>query len=273
MVDRTRGTKAVKELAKHIVDRSELSGAPVRMTGSTTASGTTDTVARRDGLPLPLGDPGDVLTVVVDGSDTIAAWETPGFGSVAQEVIEDYVGSLIADSTSIDAVYNDAGNVESLAIKDEYLMDWLGSLIADSSDIDVTYDDSANTFVLSLTAIAKTSTVNFVVDGGGAEITDGIKGDIMVDFAHTIVANHALADQSGSVVIDIWKSTYGAFPPVDAGSITSAAPVTISSALKSEDTTLTGWTVSGAAGSIYRFNVDSCTTIQRCTVALKIVRT
>jgi len=79
-----------------------------------------------------------------------------------------------------------------------------------------------------------------------------------------------LADQTGSIVVDIWKDSYANFPPTDADSITASAPPTISSAQKSQDSTLTGWTTSISAGDILAFNVDSCSTIARVTLSLKV---
>lgn len=115
--------------------------------------------------------------------------------------------------------------------------------------------------------------VIMIIDGAGTTITTGIKGDLPIPFAWTdISAARALADQSGSIQVDVWKDTYANFPPVDADSITASAPIVISSATKSENTTLTGWTKTGTAGDILRFNVDSVSTIQRCTIELDLVR-
>lgn len=111
--------------------------------------------------------------------------------------------------------------------------------------------------------------VSFVIDGGGSAITTGIKGDIAMP-ACTIVAVDMLADQSGSIVVDLWKDTYANFPPTDADSITSSTPPTITTATKSTDSTLTSWTTNVSDGDIIRLNVDSCTTITRCTVSIKI---
>jgi hypothetical protein len=111
------------------------------------------------------------------------------------------------------------------------------------------------------------------IDGGGSTITTGIKGDLTVPFAGTITQATLLADQSGSIVVDIWKDTYANYPPTDADSITAAAPPTISSATKSQDSTLTGWTTSISAGDTLRFNVDSITTCTRVTLVLKITKT
>lgn len=102
------------------------------------------------------------------------------------------------------------------------------------------------------------------IDGGGSAITTGVKGYIEVPFAMTIDQATVLCDQSGSIVIDVWKDTYANYPPVDADSITASAPPTVTTATKSQDTTLTGWTTSVTAEDIIGFNVDSITTVERC---------
>ena len=116
-------------------------------------------------------------------------------------------------------------------------------------------------------------TIPFIIDGGGATITTGVKGFIPVDVTCTIISATLLADQSGSIVVDIWKDTYANYPPTIADTITASAKPTLSSATKAQDTTLTGWTTSISAGDILGFNVDSITTCQRVTVALKCRRT
>jgi len=121
-----------------------------------------------------------------------------------------------------------------------------------------------------LAANIKTLTITFIIDGGGSAITTGQKGHLEIPFACTITRVTMLADQSGSIVVDIWKDTYANFPPTDADSITAAAPPTITTAQKSQDSTLTGWTKAITAGDILAFNVDSCTTITRVTISLKV---
>jgi hypothetical protein len=128
------------------------------------------------------------------------------------------------------------------------------------------------TGTVAATTNTLTTAIVFVLDGGGSVLTTGVKGDVEIPFACTITAARLLADQSGSIVVDIWKDTYANFPPTDADSITSSAPPTISSATKAEDTTLTGWTTSITAGNILRFNVDSATTVTRVTVSLTCVK-
>lgn len=122
-----------------------------------------------------------------------------------------------------------------------------------------------------------TATITFIVDGNGSAITTGIKGDLEIPFACTINRATLLANESGSVVVDIFKSTYANFdPPTTPASgdkITASAPPTITAAKKSQDSTLTGWTTSIAAGDVLRFNVNSVTTITRCTLSLKVTKT
>lgn len=125
----------------------------------------------------------------------------------------------------------------------------------------------------TISGSALTAVIPFVIDGGGSTITTGIKGDVEVPFACTINRVTMLADQSGSIVVDIWKDTYANYPATDADSITASAVPTITTATKSQDSTLTGWTTTISAGDILRFNVDSVTSIQRLTLSLKVTKT
>ncbi len=119
-----------------------------------------------------------------------------------------------------------------------------------------------------------------VIDGGGTTITTGLKGYLVVPFDGTITQATLLADQSGAIVVNVWKCTYAQFDagsthPVAGDKITASAPPTISaSGTKSQDSTLTGWTASGAfsAGDVFAFNVDSVTSIQRVTLSLKYTK-
>ncbi len=114
------------------------------------------------------------------------------------------------------------------------------------------------------------ATLTFVIDGGGSAITTGQKGHLHIPFNCVITQVTLLADQTGSIVIDIWKDGYGFFPPTDADSITASAPPTISSAQKSQDSALTGWTTYIYADDVLAFNVDSCTAITRVTLSLRV---
>jgi len=114
--------------------------------------------------------------------------------------------------------------------------------------------------------------LNFIIDGGGSAITTGVKGFVEIPFDCEITQVTMLADVSGSAVVDIWKDTYENHAPTDADSITASAVPTITTAIKSQDSTLTGWTKTFSAGDILVFNVDSASTITLLTIALKITR-
>ena len=96
-----------------------------------------------------------------------------------------------------------------------------------------------------------------------------------IPFDCTINAWTLLADQSGSIVIDIWKDTYANFPPTDADAMPGAGKEpTLSGVAKNQDTTVTDWTdYTITAGEVLRFNVDSVTTVERVTLSLKVTKT
>lgn len=120
---------------------------------------------------------------------------------------------------------------------------------------------------------ARVSSIGIALDGAGSALTTGIKGDVSIPFSCTINSVTLLADQSGSIVFDLWKDTYANYPPTVADTITASAKPTISSDTKATDSTLTGWTTSITAGDTIRFNIDSVSTITRCTLVLKVTKT
>jgi hypothetical protein len=123
---------------------------------------------------------------------------------------------------------------------------------------------------VALSTAAQTRAITLAIDGGGSTLTTGIKADVYVPYACTITANTMLADQSGSVVVDIWKVAYGSYPATVTNSITASALPTITTALKSQDSTLTGWTTSISAGDTLRFNINSVTSITRLNLTLTV---
>ena len=113
-------------------------------------------------------------------------------------------------------------------------------------------------------------TLGITIDGGGSAITTGNKGCFPVRDGGTITSATTLADQSGSIVLDVWVDSYANYPPTVADTITASAKPTISSATKAQDTTLTGWTTSIADNATICYNVDSNATITRATLSLEI---
>jgi hypothetical protein len=121
---------------------------------------------------------------------------------------------------------------------------------------------------------ARIGAVGIVIDGGGSVITTGVKGFLRVPFTCTITGVTLLSTDAaatvGSIVVDIWKDSFANYPPTVADTITASAKPTLSSANKSENTTLTGWATTIAAGDVLGFKVDSATTVTRVALMLTV---
>lgn len=124
-------------------------------------------------------------------------------------------------------------------------------------------------------AVTLDGALGYTIDGGGDPITTGLAGmGLVVPYACTIQDWTLLADVSGAIKIDIWKDSYANFPPTDADSITNGNEPEIASGVRAQDTDLSNWTtVSVAAGDILFFNVDSCSTITKALLVMKVLRT
>ncbi len=127
------------------------------------------------------------------------------------------------------------------------------------------------TAVVAQNAAGVTRAPTFVIDGGGTVFVTGIAGSLYVPFACTISAVTLLAPhESGSVVVDIWKTPFGSYPANVGNSICASDLPTITSAQSHQDTTLTGWTTAITAGDTLTFNVNSVTSLTKLTIALTV---
>ena len=129
-----------------------------------------------------------------------------------------------------------------------------------------------NQDVVSNTIALTPSGWTMFFDGGGSEIGDDKKLWLEIPFKCDIDRVTMIPDQSGSIAFDVWVDSYANAPPTVADTIVASAPPTISGAVKGQDSTLTGWTQAIAAGDIFLGNVDSCTTIQACSLSFKVTR-
>jgi hypothetical protein len=112
-------------------------------------------------------------------------------------------------------------------------------------------------------------TLNFVIDGYGSTITTGKKGVLVTDCDYTVTGWTIIANQSGSIVVDVKRSTYANYPTTS--SIAGSELPTLTSAQKNEDLSLTTWTTSLSARDIIEFEVNSVTSVTRATVALRVI--
>lgn len=252
----------------------------LQASGSTTASGAAGSVQLSDGAG---GFTSDVLLTYNTSTDVL----TVGGSLDAEAVVVDNLsfdlntissssGDIILQANVAVSFYDnkplrihDADNsnyvgIQSVAaLAGNYTLT-LPPQVGAADDIMVT-DATGN-----LSFINNYRTINFIIDGGGSVISTGQKGHIVIDFDCQILNWTILSDQSGSIVVDIWKDTYANFPPTVDDTITASAKPTLASAQKNQNTTLTGWTTTITAGDILAYNVDSATTVQRVTVSLKV---
>lgn len=110
--------------------------------------------------------------------------------------------------------------------------------------------------------------------GGSALIATGIKLDLVVDFDATVIAWTMLLDQAATMRIDLWKDTYGNYPPVAADGMPGVAANRPQTVAVDKATGLpTAWTTKKIiAGDTIRVNVDTNDLAQRALLTVKVRR-
>lgn len=217
---------------------------------------------------------GNTLTIDGSGAETINGAATKAItGQYASAVIlsngTGWVITSEATSTAYQPVDSDLTAISALTTTahGRGLLD-----DADAAASRASIGAVIGTDVQAYDADLPIGSIGITIDGGGSAITTGQKGYVSIPYACTINSATILLDQSGSIVIDVWKDAYANYPPTVADTITAAAKPTVSGAVKSQDTTLTGWTTSVSAGDVIGFNVDSITTATRATLILKVTK-
>lgn len=141
---------------------------------------------------------------------------------------------------------------------------------------DVTRNMLNSTGLLNTDALdtsSRTSSIGFEFNAASGGIQAGWQAIARLPFPATIVGAYVQCMQSGSITIDIWAAAFSpSSAPSDANSITSAAPLTVTTNFGVADTTLTGWSVSRAAGDIIVANVDSVTGMDDCLAHLQLLK-
>lgn len=127
---------------------------------------------------------------------------------------------------------------------------------------------------------AMPETVGIAFDGGVVTPTTSSKIAIRIPYAFSIIkvtmlaADSTGAAVSSSAVIDIKKASLSGYTSgTQSTIIPTGTPPTLSSAKTSEDSTLTGWTLTGSAGDMLEFSLTSVTTATRVTCLLDLKRT
>jgi hypothetical protein len=104
------------------------------------------------------------------------------------------------------------------------------------------------------------------IDGGSNTITTGSKGYVQVPYSGTITGWNILSSQTGSIIIDVKKTTYANFPTTS--SIAGTEKPTISSSNKNSDSNLTSWSTPISPGDIMEFVVESVSSIRKVTLSI-----
>ena len=89
--------------------------------------------------------------------------------------------------------------------------------------------------------------------------------------AYLASVDSSCAALSASATVEVWIKS--AAIPTSSDKVSASAPLTLSSASLSADTTLTGWTTAVTAGSWAIFKLATSTTGQKYIAALKVVPT
>jgi hypothetical protein len=106
---------------------------------------------------------------------------------------------------------------------------------------------------------------------GGAALTTGVHKYMYINQPFLILGWTLIADQSGSMVIDVWSDTYANAPPTVADTIAGSEKPTLSAAQKNQDLSLSSWTFLVPGGNVLGFNVDSAATCTFATLTLDIM--
>lgn len=114
--------------------------------------------------------------------------------------------------------------------------------------------------------------IGITIDGGGSAISTGVKGYISVPYAGYITDATVICGTTGSITIDVWKTSYAGALPTSANTIAGSTPLVITSTNKVQHTT-TGWSpTTFSEGDVFAFKVDSVSSISLATVTIRTLR-
>lgn len=208
-------------------------------------------------------------TKLADGS--VSATEFQYLDGVTSNIQTQFSNKQPLDATlTALAAYNTNGLLAQTAADT-----FAGRTVTAGQGISVSNGDGvAGNPTIALNTNALRGEISFRIDGGGSAITTGAKKIyVRVGYDCTITGWELVADQSGSISIDIWKDSFANFPPTVADTITAAAKPSLSSAQTNSSSSLTGWTTSLSAGDYLEINIDSASTVTLAILTLLVTRT
>lgn len=113
--------------------------------------------------------------------------------------------------------------------------------------------------------------VSFLFDGAGSALSGTLSRCQQINYSGTIQEVTLVADQSGAATVDVRTVAYSSYTgPSSASTITASDTPALSSAVKYQDSTLTGWTTSLSANTVVCFVLSSPSTVTWVAGNIKI---
>jgi len=110
------------------------------------------------------------------------------------------------------------------------------------------------------------------IDGGGQVIAPATTNYITIPYDGTITGWYLMADQVGSISIDIRKCIYGNFPPIAGDSICGGNYPALVMDSKNQNGNPAGWIKAITAGDIVAFVVNSASVVQKINLVVKVAK-
>jgi len=262
-----------------VLDLFDNSGSTITITGLTDVFLTGGTYSSSDGeLTLNLNDGNNiVIPGFFTGYTSLVETITAGTGLSANTS----TGNVTLINTAPDQVVSITGgsNISSTGTYPNFTIAATG--LTDYYVTGGTFSTSGGTLTLdrqngsvSITGFtANRGCLGITIDGAGAPITTGLQGYLYVPYNCIVDAWAIIADQSGSIVVDVWRGASPLVIPTGATqSIAGTEKPNLSSQQSHVDTNLTTWTKDLLYGDIIAFNVDSASTVTRVTLQLKVIK-
>lgn len=114
--------------------------------------------------------------------------------------------------------------------------------------------------------VEKTISVTF--DGGGEELSTGLKAVGPVVENGTLTSWTLYAETAGNLVVDVLVTAVGDYTPEDSDSVTGSNPPSLSMEQFTEDTVLSGWSKTLTKGGVIGFKIVSVAEIQKALLIL-----
>ena len=142
------------------------------------------------------------------------------------------------------------------------------------AEADIIAAENAITILQGDVVNLKARWLGVTIDGGGSTIGTGVRVRTMSPATGAIVGWRCIADQSGSIVVNLWERQHPNVPSVTQQITGGTEKPTLSAAQTSEDLSLNsgaGWAIN--AGYHLWFNVESATTVTYLSLGLLVAWT